>query len=72
MTASEEEEKASDAWERKMVFVLVSHEFGLVFEAFAEGLKSKSAELRSSCFVVATWLVYMLGVIPDTRIRGAA
>ncbi|KAK8513815.1 hypothetical protein V6N13_002531 [Hibiscus sabdariffa] len=67
-----EEEKAADAWERKMAFVLVSHEFGLIFEALAEGLKSKSAELWSACFVAATWLVYMLGVIPDTGIRGAA
>ncbi|XP_017611574.2 putative E3 ubiquitin-protein ligase LIN [Gossypium arboreum] len=67
-----EEEKAADAWERKTAFVLVSHEFGLVFEALAEGLKSKSAELCSTCFVAATWLVYMLGVIPDTGIRGAA
>ncbi|KAK8980025.1 hypothetical protein V6N11_061245 [Hibiscus sabdariffa] len=67
-----EEEKAADAWERKMAFVLVSHEFGLIFEALAEGLKSKSAELRSACFVAATWLVHMLGVIPDTGIRGAA
>ncbi|GMI92736.1 hypothetical protein HRI_002942900 [Hibiscus trionum] len=67
-----EEEKAADAWERKMAFVLVSHEFGLVFEALAEGLKSKSAELWSACFVAATWLVHMLGVIPDTGIRGAA
>ncbi|KAK8677452.1 hypothetical protein V6N13_142988 [Hibiscus sabdariffa] len=50
-----EEEKAADAWKRKMAFVLVSHEFGLVFEALAEGLKSKSAELRSPCFVAATW-----------------
>ncbi|KAK8579820.1 hypothetical protein V6N12_070126 [Hibiscus sabdariffa] len=51
-----EEEKAADAWKRKMAFVLVSHEFGLVFEALAEGLKSKSAELRSPCFVAATCL----------------
>ncbi|XP_022755020.1 putative E3 ubiquitin-protein ligase LIN-1 isoform X2 [Durio zibethinus] len=67
-----EEEKAADAWERQMAFVLVSHEFGLLFEALAEGLKSRSAELYSACFVAATWLVYMLGVIPDTGITGAA
>ncbi|WRX31583.1 WD40 repeat - like 10 [Theobroma cacao] len=67
-----QEEKAADAWERKMAFVLVSHEFGLLFEALAEGLKSRSAELCSACFVAATWLVHMLSVIPDTGIRGAA
>ncbi|XP_021277287.1 putative E3 ubiquitin-protein ligase LIN isoform X1 [Herrania umbratica] len=67
-----QEEKAADAWERKMAFVLASHEFGLLFEALSEGLKSRSAELCSACFVAATWLVHMLSVIPDTGIRGAA
>ncbi|XVF88573.1 hypothetical protein PTKIN_Ptkin19aG0061500 [Pterospermum kingtungense] len=67
-----EEEKAADVWETKMAFVLASHEFGLIFEALAEGLKSRSAELYSACFLAATWLVYMLSVIPDTGIRGAA
>ncbi|OMO58191.1 hypothetical protein COLO4_34815 [Corchorus olitorius] len=66
------EEKAADAWERRMAFVLASHEFGLLFEALAEGIKSRSAELSSVCFVAATWLVYMLSVMPDTGIRGAA
>ncbi|XVE54241.1 hypothetical protein DITRI_Ditri03aG0064600 [Diplodiscus trichospermus] len=66
------EEKAADAWEMKMAFVLVSHEFGLLFEALAEGLKSRSAELYSACFLAAAWLVYMLSVIPDTGIKGAA
>ena len=55
-----------------MAYVLVSHEFGLVFEALAEGLKSRYAELCSACFVSATWLVHMLGVLPDTGIKGAA
>ncbi|GKV06638.1 hypothetical protein SLEP1_g18508 [Rubroshorea leprosula] len=67
-----EEERAADAWERKMAFVLASHEFGLLFEAFSEGIKSRHAELSSACFVAATWLIYMLGVLPDTGIRGAA
>ncbi|CAN6540986.1 unnamed protein product [Malus baccata var. baccata] len=67
-----EEEKAADNWERKMAFVLASHEFGLLFEALAEGLKSRYAELCSACFVIATWLVHMLNVLPDTGIRGAA
>lgn len=67
-----EEEKAADKWERKMAFVLASHEFGLIFEALAEGLKSRIAELCSACFVSATWLVHLLNVLPDTGIRGAA
>ncbi|KAM1046911.1 hypothetical protein PS2_026097 [Malus domestica] len=67
-----EEEKAADNWERKMAFALASHEFGLLFEALAEGLKSRNAELCSVCFVSATWLVHMLSVLPDAGIRGAA
>ena len=55
-----------------MAFVLASHEFGLLFEALAEGLKSRYAELCSACFVSATWLANMLDVLPDTGIRGAA
>ncbi|XP_009606221.1 putative E3 ubiquitin-protein ligase LIN-1 isoform X1 [Nicotiana tabacum] len=67
-----EEEKAAENWERKMAFSLVSYEFGLLFEALAEGMKSKSADLFSACFVSSTWLVYMLTALPDTGIRGAA
>ncbi|CAM8925868.1 unnamed protein product [Rhodiola kirilowii] len=67
-----EEEKAADEWERKMAFVLVSHEFGLLFEALAECLKSRYTELRSSCFVSAIWLIHMLGNLPDTGVPGAA
>lgn len=55
-----------------MAFVLVSHEFGLLFEALAEGLKSRNAELFSASFVAATWLIQILDVLPDTGIRGAA
>lgn len=55
-----------------MAFVLVTHEFGLLFEALAEGLKSRYAELSSACFVSATWLAHMLTILPDTGIRGAA
>jgi hypothetical protein len=68
----QEEEKAAHDWERKMSFVLASHEFGLLFEALAEGLKSRYADLCSACFVSATWLMHMLNVLPDTGIRGAA
>lgn len=55
-----------------MAFSLVSYEFGLLFEALADGLKSKSEHLFSACFLSATWLVYMLTILPDTGIRGAA
>lgn len=55
-----------------MASVLVSHEFGLLFEALSEGLKSTNAELCSKCFISATWLVDMLKVLPDTGVRGAA
>ncbi|KAI3935032.1 hypothetical protein MKW98_009951 [Papaver atlanticum] len=75
LSASEdnlEDEHAADEWERKMAFVLVSHEFGLLFEALAEGLESKYAEVASACFVAATWLTYMLAILPNTGIRGAA
>ncbi|MCL7039067.1 hypothetical protein MKW94_023270 [Papaver nudicaule] len=67
-----EDEKAADEWEKKMAFVLVSHEFGLLFEALAEGLQSKHAEVASACFVSSTWLTYMLSILPDTGVRGAA
>ncbi|WOH11153.1 hypothetical protein DCAR_0830632 [Daucus carota subsp. sativus] len=67
-----EEENAAEEWEKKVAFALVSHEFGLLFEALAEGLKSTNAKLHSACFVSATWLVDMLARLPDTGIRGAA
>ncbi|KAG6662227.1 putative E3 ubiquitin-protein ligase LIN isoform X1 [Carya illinoinensis] len=71
-TTPQEEEKAADNWERKMAFVLASHEFGLLFEALAECIKSRYASLCSACFVSATWLIQMLNVFPDTGIQGAA
>lgn len=55
-----------------MAFHLVSHEFGLVFEGLAQGLSSSNEELNSVCFMAATWLIYMLSLLPDTGIRGAA
>ncbi|KAL5729155.1 hypothetical protein ACHQM5_002143 [Ranunculus cassubicifolius] len=67
-----EEEKAAVEWERKTAYVLASHEFGLLFESLAEGLKSKYAEISTACFVSAVWLTHMLPVLPDTGIRGAA
>jgi hypothetical protein len=68
----QEEEKAADDWERKIASVLVSHEFGIIFEALADGMKSRIPELRSACFISATWLIYMLTILPDTGIQGAA
>ncbi|KAG2594683.1 hypothetical protein PVAP13_5KG011400 [Panicum virgatum] len=67
-----EEEKAASEWERKTAYALVSHEFGLVFEALSECLKSKNAELFATSLVGATWLVYMLSLLPDTGVLGAA
>ncbi|TKY60877.1 putative E3 ubiquitin-protein ligase LIN-1 [Spatholobus suberectus] len=67
-----EEEKAADDWERRIASILVSHEFGTLFEALADGMKSRNPELRSACFVSATWLIYMLTILPDTGIQVAA
>ncbi|XP_039143761.1 putative E3 ubiquitin-protein ligase LIN-1 [Dioscorea cayenensis subsp. rotundata] len=67
-----EEEKAAEEWERRIAFALVSHEFGLIFEALAEGIKSRRAELFSTCLVSATWLTHMLSILPDMGLRGAA
>lgn len=55
-----------------MAFVLVNHDFGLLLEPLAKGLKSKCAALFSACFVSATWLSHMLGTLPDTGILEAA
>ncbi|KAL2342538.1 hypothetical protein Fmac_003823 [Flemingia macrophylla] len=68
----QEEEKAADEWERRIASVLVSHEFGSLFEALADGMKSRNTELRSACFISATWLIYMLTMLPDTGIQVAA
>ncbi|CAO2161689.1 unnamed protein product [Urochloa humidicola] len=67
-----EEEKAGSEWERKAAYALVSHEFGLVFEALSECLRSKNAQLFTASLVCATWLVYMLAILPDTGVLGAA
>lgn len=67
-----EEDKAADDWERKMAYALVSHEFGLLFEALAEGIKSEHREYFSACLISASWLTYMLSILPDTGLRGAA
>ncbi|XP_039124165.1 putative E3 ubiquitin-protein ligase LIN-2 [Dioscorea cayenensis subsp. rotundata] len=67
-----QEEKAADEWERRVAFALVSHEFGLLFEALAEGMKTKQPELFSACLVCATWLIHMLSLLPDMGIQGVA
>lgn len=59
-------------WERKAAYAVVSHEFGLVFEALSECLRTKNAELFTTSLVCATWLVYMLSLLPDTGVLGAA
>ncbi|KAL0333888.1 UNVERIFIED_CONTAM: putative E3 ubiquitin-protein ligase LIN-1 [Sesamum angustifolium] len=69
---TKEDENAGEEWERRVAFALVSHEFGLLFEGLAEGLKSRYEELQSVCFMAATWLTYMLSILPDTGVRGAA
>ncbi|CAL0323997.1 unnamed protein product [Lupinus luteus] len=67
------EETAADDWERKIAYALVSHDSGILFEALADGLmKSQSAELSAACFISATWLIYMLTILPDTGIQGVA
>ncbi|KZV30094.1 hypothetical protein F511_17139 [Dorcoceras hygrometricum] len=67
-----EEEKAAEVWEKRVAFVLVSHEFGLLFEALAEGLDSTNEDVHSICLMTGSWLVYMLSILPDTGIVGAA
>lgn len=51
---------------------MVSHEFGLVFEALSECLRTKNAELFTTSLVCAAWLVHMLSLLPDTGVLGAA
>ncbi|KAI3802908.1 hypothetical protein L1987_31055 [Smallanthus sonchifolius] len=67
-----EEEKVAQEWEKKMAFVLVNHEAGLIFEALAEGLKSRHAEICMGCFVSATWLLHMLTLLPEMGIQEIA
>uniref|UniRef100_A0A0E0JFY7 RING-type E3 ubiquitin transferase n=1 Tax=Oryza punctata TaxID=4537 RepID=A0A0E0JFY7_ORYPU len=68
-----EEEKAAAEWERKAAYAVVSHEFGLVFEALSECLvAAKNGELFTASLVSAAWLVRMLSLLPDTGVLGAA
>ena len=68
----EDEEKAVSAWEKKVAFVLCTHEKGSIFKALEECFKSKSLEMAKSCLVISTWLIYMLSVLPDTGVKSAA
>nr|AZL93829.1 U-box/WD40 protein [Ceanothus thyrsiflorus] len=68
----EEEEKAVTSWEKKVAFVLCNHEKGSIFKALEECLKSNSLEMAKSCLVIATWLTYMLSILPDTGVKVAA
>lgn len=68
----EEEEKAISTWEKRVAIVLCNHERGSIFKALEECLRSSSLEMAKACLVVATWLTYMLSIIPDTGVKSAA
>ncbi|KAH9308456.1 hypothetical protein KI387_036367, partial [Taxus chinensis] len=68
----EEEEEAAKDWERKVAFVLINYEFGALFEALGKCLRNNSVELARPCLVAATWLTYMLKVLPDTGVQDVA
>lgn len=55
-----------------MAYVLVNHEDGLIFEALAEGLKSRQAEICLGCFLSATWLLNMLTHLPEIGVQEIA
>ncbi|KAL0912612.1 hypothetical protein M5K25_018596 [Dendrobium thyrsiflorum] len=65
----EEEAKAMSIWERRVAFVLCNHENGAIFKALEECLMSKSMEMTKSCLVIATWLIHILNILPDTGVR---
>ncbi|KAF3446786.1 hypothetical protein FNV43_RR11966 [Rhamnella rubrinervis] len=72
METMEEEEKALSLWEKRVAFVLCNHEKGSIFKALEECLKSNCLEMAKSCLVFATWLTYMLSILPDTGVKVAA
>lgn len=65
----EEEEKALNAWEKRVAFVLSNHDNGSIFKALGECLMSNSLEMAKKCLIIATWLAHMLSSLPDTGIR---
>ncbi|KAK9164469.1 hypothetical protein Syun_005371 [Stephania yunnanensis] len=68
----EDEDKAANAWEKRMAFVICNHENGSVFKALEECLTSNSLEMAKSCLVIATWLTHMLTHLPNTGVRDTA
>ncbi|OMO97147.1 hypothetical protein COLO4_14846 [Corchorus olitorius] len=68
----EGEEKAASSWEKRVAFVLCNHEKGSIFNALEECLKSNSLKMAKSCLVIATWLTYMLTILPDTGVKQIA
>ncbi|KAK9165179.1 hypothetical protein Scep_000370 [Stephania cephalantha] len=68
----EDEDKAANAWEKRMAFVICNHENGLVFKALEECLTSNSLEMAKSCLVIATWLTHMLTNLPNTGVPDTA
>ncbi|XP_038714919.1 putative E3 ubiquitin-protein ligase LIN-1 isoform X2 [Tripterygium wilfordii] len=72
LETTEDEEKAASSWERRAAFVLCNYEKGSIFKALEECFKSNSLEIAKSCLVIATWLTYMLSLLPDTGVRHAA
>ncbi|KAK9129505.1 hypothetical protein Sjap_009992 [Stephania japonica] len=68
----EDEDKAANAWEKRMAFVICNHENGSVFRALEECLTSNSLEMVKSCLVIATWLTHMLTYLPNTGARDTA
>ncbi|KAG9442581.1 hypothetical protein H6P81_018435 [Aristolochia fimbriata] len=67
-----EEEKAANAWEKRVAFVLGNHANGSIFKALEECLKGNSLDMAKSCLVVATWLTHTLADLPDTGVMDIA
>ncbi|KAL6010319.1 hypothetical protein ACLOJK_000750 [Asimina triloba] len=67
-----DEEKAANSWEKRVAFVLSNHENGSIFKALEECFKSNSLEMAKQCLVIATWLVRLLGDLPNTGVRDIA
>nr|QEX51117.1 putative E3 ubiquitin-protein ligase LIN-1 isoform X1 [Cymbidium ensifolium] len=65
----EEEAKVMRIWEKRVAFVLCNHDNGAIFKALEECLMSKSMEMTRSCLVIATWLIHILNILPDTGMR---
>ncbi|KVI07270.1 Armadillo-type fold [Cynara cardunculus var. scolymus] len=63
----------TEAWLLKLAgFDQPYEDFGRIFNALEECLKSNSIDMTKKCLATATWLIYMLYNLPDTGIRGVA